>query len=55
MQDDGGGQVRWWGAKAHPTLSWLHGYTVLTRNLRHFSLLGVSALDPIEALPPNVG
>jgi predicted nucleic acid-binding protein len=26
------------------------GYTVLTRNLRHFHVLGVSALDPFESL-----
>ncbi len=27
------------------------GYTILTRNLRHFSMLGVPALDPLAALP----
>ena len=31
-----------------------HGYTVLTRNLRHFGFLGVPALDPVEALPAGV-
>ncbi|MGE7468651.1 type II toxin-antitoxin system VapC family toxin [Bosea sp. NPDC003192] len=30
----------------------VHGLTVLTRNLRHFSPLGVSALDPFQGLPP---
>ena len=29
-----------------------HDLTVLTRNLRHFEPLGVSAIDPIEMLPP---
>lgn len=28
-----------------------YGYTVLTRNLRHFGPLGVPALDPYETLP----
>ena len=28
-----------------------HGLTVLTRNLRHFSVLGVAALDPFQVLP----
>lgn len=27
------------------------GYTILTRNLRHFDRLGVSAIDPFETLP----
>ena len=30
------------------------GYTILTRNLRHFAMLGVPALDPVEALPDEV-
>lgn len=29
------------------------GYTVLTRNLRHFGLLKVPALDPFMNLPPE--
>jgi predicted nucleic acid-binding protein len=29
-----------------------HALTVLTRNLRHFVPLGVSALDPFQGLPP---
>ena len=29
------------------------GWTVLTRNLRHFGPLGVRALDPYAALPPE--
>ncbi len=29
-----------------------HGLTILTRNLRHFEPLGVTALDPFAALPP---
>jgi predicted nucleic acid-binding protein len=28
-----------------------HGFIVLTRNLRHFSVLGVGAVDPFEQLP----
>ncbi len=31
------------------------GYTVLTRNLRHFQTLGVTALDPFEGLPAEIG
>ncbi len=31
-----------------------HGYTILTRNLRHFGVLGVTALDPFEAQPAEV-
>jgi predicted nucleic acid-binding protein len=29
----------------------LHSYTILTRNLRHFRVLGVPAHDPFVALP----
>ncbi len=29
-----------------------HGLTILSRNLRHFTPLGVPALDPFAALPP---
>lgn len=29
----------------------VHGLTVLTRNLRHFRPLGVTAVDPFESLP----
>src|SRR5690349_18563470 len=29
-----------------------HGLTILSRNIRHFAPLGVSALDPFAALPP---
>ncbi len=32
-----------------------HGLTVLTRNLRHFQVLGVPALDPFATLPADVG
>ena len=28
-----------------------HGWTVLTRNVRHFGPLGIPALNPFEALP----
>jgi toxin FitB len=35
------------------TASW-HGYTILTRNIRHFAGLGVVAVDPYEALPEGV-
>lgn len=31
----------------------VHGLTVLTRNLRHFTPTGVPALDPVVALPPG--
>lgn len=31
-----------------------HGLTVLTHNLRHFVPTGVSALDPLASLPPDV-
>ena len=31
-----------------------HGYTILTRNLRHFGPPGVPALDPFETLPNEV-
>ncbi|MDP4022938.1 type II toxin-antitoxin system VapC family toxin [Methylobacterium sp. NEAU 140] len=30
-----------------------HGWTVLTRNVRHFAPLGVPAHDPFEALPAD--
>ena len=30
-----------------------HGWSVLTRNLRHFSPLGVPALDPFAGLPAD--
>ena len=32
-----------------------HGYTVLTRNLRHFRTLGIAALNPFESLPAAAG
>ena len=28
-----------------------HGLTILTRNLRHFTPLGIQAVDPFETLP----
>lgn len=31
-----------------------YGWTILTRNLRHFRPLGVTAHDPFEALPSHV-
>ena len=31
------------------------GYTVLTRNIRHFAPLGVAVIDPYVGLPPDVG
>jgi toxin FitB len=31
----------------------LHGLTVLTRNVRHLTLLGVPVIDPYVALPPS--
>ena len=30
-----------------------HGLTILSRNIRHFAPLGVPALDPFAALPPE--
>jgi len=29
-----------------------HGLTLLTRNIRHFSMLGIAVIDPFETLPP---
>ena len=31
-----------------------HGWTVLTRNVRHFGPLGISVHDPFIALPPDI-
>lgn len=31
------------------------GYTILTRNLRHFAPLGIPALDPYETIPEDIG
>lgn len=31
-----------------------HGWTVLTRNVRHFAPLGVAARDPFDGLPGDV-
>ena len=31
-----------------------HGYTILTRNLRHFGPLDVPALDPFDTLPTDI-
>ena len=33
----------------------LRGFTVLTRNLRHFRVFGVAAHDPFELLPAGAG
>jgi toxin FitB len=30
-----------------------HGMTLLTRNLRHFTMLGIDAVDPFTSLPPK--
>jgi predicted nucleic acid-binding protein len=30
-----------------------HGLTILSQNIRHFRPLGVSVLDPFDALPPS--
>jgi toxin FitB len=32
----------------------VHGFVVLTRNLRHFLPTGVAAIDPLAALPPDI-
>lgn len=29
----------------------VHGFTVLTRNIKHFAPTGVGAIDPVHALP----
>jgi predicted nucleic acid-binding protein len=31
----------------------VHGFTVLTRNIRHFAPTGVAAIDPVRALPKS--
>ena len=31
----------------------LRGFTILTRNIRHFEPLGVPFLDPFASLPPS--
>jgi toxin FitB len=31
----------------------VHGFTVLTRNIRHFAPTGVAAIDPVSALPKS--
>ncbi|WP_454685278.1 PIN domain-containing protein [Ancylobacter moscoviensis] len=33
----------------------VHGLTVLTRNIRHFTPTGVDARDPLATLPDDVG
>ena len=45
------GQVTGWGDLAIAATAASHGYTVLTRNLRHFRHLTITALDPFESLP----
>jgi len=30
-----------------------HGWTILTRRVRHFRPLGASAHDPVDMLPPD--
>jgi predicted nucleic acid-binding protein len=30
----------------------MHGLVLLTRNMRHFEPLGLTAIDPVVALPP---
>ena len=35
--------------------AWSRGYTILTRNLGHFQMLGVPVLDPFKQLPADVG
>jgi predicted nucleic acid-binding protein len=30
-----------------------YGLTIHTRNVRHFSALGVAVIDPFAALPPD--
>jgi len=29
----------------------VHGFTILTRNLRHFEPTGVPTIDPLKSLP----
>ncbi|KQT57680.1 twitching motility protein PilT [Methylobacterium sp. Leaf456] len=42
-----------WADLAIAATTGRHGFTLLTRNLRHFHPLGVKALDPFAALPPE--
>ncbi|WP_230534443.1 PIN domain-containing protein [Microvirga roseola] len=32
--------------------AWVHGYTVLTANVKHFQPFGVKIINPFEGLPP---
>ena len=47
----GQGQAPGWADLAIAATAHCHGYTVLTRNLRHFAGLGVAAHDPFVSLP----
>jgi toxin FitB len=32
-----------------------HGLTVLTANIKHFGGLGISVVNPLETIPPDIG
>ena len=51
----GSGQAPGFADLAIAATAQLHRYTVLTRNLRHFQGLGVSAHDPFANLPAEIG
>ena len=50
----GQGHVRGLPDLAIAVTAQVSGHTLLIRNLRHFVMLGVPALDPPEALPNEV-
>ncbi len=52
-QARGQGHAPGWADRAIAATARRHGLTLLTRNLRHFRPLGVTALDPLVALPPE--
>ena len=50
-QARGAGQTPGLADLAIAATAWRRGYTVLTRNLRHFQPMGVPAVNPFESLP----
>ena len=52
-QARGQGHTPGWADLAIAATARRHGFTLLTRNLRHFRPLDVRALDPLAALPPE--
>ena len=51
----GRGMAPEWADLAIAATAQGRGYTILTRNLRHFDKLGVAASDPFETLPADAG